>query len=78
MKNRMKVLREARQWSQGELAKALGVSRQTVISIEKERYNPSLELAFSIAALFDCPLKRFLCPIRKKKETMPDETYADD
>ncbi|RDB34301.1 helix-turn-helix transcriptional regulator [Exiguobacterium sp. RIT594] len=71
MKNRLKVLREARQWSQGKLAKALSVSRQTVISIEKKRYNPSLELAFSIATLFDCP-------IRKKKETMPDETYADD
>ncbi|MDW2886573.1 helix-turn-helix transcriptional regulator [Exiguobacterium artemiae] len=67
MKNRMKALREARQWSQGELAKALGVSRQTVISIEKERYNPSLELAFSIAALFDCPIEAIFIPDAKEK-----------
>lgn len=67
MKNSVKVLREARQWSQGELAKALGVSRQTIISIEKERYNPSLELAFSIAALFDCPIETIFRPEAKKK-----------
>ena len=67
MKNRMKVLREARQWSQGELAKALGVSRQTVISIEKERYNPSLELAFSIAALFEYPVEAIFMPDLKEK-----------
>lgn len=67
MKNRMKALREARQWSQGQLAEALGVSRQTVISIEKERYNPSLELAFSIAALFDCPIEAIFRPEAKTK-----------
>jgi len=67
MRNRLKVLREARQWSQGQLAKALGVSRQTVISIEKERYNPSLELAFSIAALFDCPIEVIFMPDSKEK-----------
>ncbi|MGX8237363.1 helix-turn-helix transcriptional regulator [Exiguobacterium undae] len=67
MKNRVKALREARQWSQGDLAKTLGVSRQTIISIEKERYNPSLELAFSIAALFDCPIEAIFIPESKKK-----------
>ena len=67
MKNSVKTLREARQWSQGQLAEALGVSRQTVISIEKERYNPSLELAFSIAALFDCPIEEIFVPDSKKK-----------
>jgi len=67
MKNKMKGLREARQWSQGQLAEALGVSRQTVISIEKERYNPSLELAFSIAALFDCPIEAIFVPDSNKK-----------
>lgn len=67
MKNSVKALREARQWSQGQLAEALGVSRQTVISIEKERYNPSLELAFSIAALFDCPIEAIFVPDSKKK-----------
>ncbi|OIN65896.1 transcriptional regulator [Exiguobacterium sp. KRL4] len=67
MKNRLKALREARKWSQGDLAKALGVSRQTIISIEKERYNPSLELAFSIAALFDYPIEAIFIPESKKK-----------
>jgi len=67
MKNSVKTLREARQWSQGQLAEALGISRQTVISIEKERYNPSLELAFSIAALFDCPIEAIFVPDSKKK-----------
>lgn len=67
MKNSVKTLREARQWSQGQLAEALGVSRQTVISIEKERYNPSLELAFSIAALFDCPIETIFRPEANKK-----------
>jgi len=67
MKNSVKTLREARQWSQGQLAEALGVSRQTVISIEKERYSPSLELAFSIAALFDCPIEAIFVPDSKKK-----------
>jgi putative transcriptional regulator len=45
-------LRTARGWSQGELAEKLGVSRQTVNAVERERYEPSLSLAFAIAALF--------------------------
>ena len=40
--------------SQGELAEAVGVSRQTINAIERERYDPSLELAFELAAQFDC------------------------
>ena len=40
--------------SQGELAEAVGVSRQTINAIERERYDPSLELAFKLAAQFDC------------------------
>jgi len=40
--------------SQGELAEAVGVSRQTINAIERERYDPSLELAFALAAQFDC------------------------
>ena len=67
MKNKVKLLREERRWSQGELANALGVSRQTVISIEKERYNPSLALAFSIASLFECPIEAIFVPESKKK-----------
>lgn len=67
MKNKVKLLREGRHWSQGELANALGVSRQTIISIEKERYNPSLALAFSIASLFECPIEAIFVPESKKK-----------
>ena len=52
MKNRLKVLRAERDWSQAELAARLGVSRQTVNAIETEKYDPSLPLAFRIAQLF--------------------------
>ena len=52
MNNRLKELRAARGWSQGDLAAALGVSRQTVNAIENERYDPSLPLAFTIAGTF--------------------------
>ncbi len=52
MKNRIKVLRAERDWSQADLAAQLGVSRQTVNAIETEKYDPSLPLAFRIAALF--------------------------
>ena len=52
MKNRLKVLRAERDWSQGELAQNLGVSRQSVNAIETGKYDPSLPLAFRIARLF--------------------------
>jgi len=52
MKNRLKVLRAERDWSQGELADRLSVSRQTVNAIETGKYDPSLPLAFTIAQLF--------------------------
>ena len=52
MRNRLKVLRAERDLSQGALADALGVSRQTVNAIETGRYDPSLPLAFRIAGLF--------------------------
>ncbi len=52
MKNRLRVLRAERDWSQAELAKALKVSRQTVNAIENGRYDPSLPLAFAIARVF--------------------------
>lgn len=53
MKNRLKVLRAERDWSQAELADQLSVSRQTVNALETGKYDPSLPLAFKIAALFD-------------------------
>jgi putative transcriptional regulator len=52
MNNRLKVLRAERDWSQGDLADRLQVSRQSVNAIETGRYDPSLPLAFRIAELF--------------------------
>lgn len=53
MKNRLKVLRAERDWSQAELAGRLGVSRQAVNAIETGKHDPSLPLAFRLARLFD-------------------------
>lgn len=53
MDNSVATLRGARGWSQAQLADLLGVSRQTVISIEKGRFDPSLPLAFRLARLFE-------------------------
>ncbi len=55
MKNRLRLLRAERDWTQEDLAKMLGVSRQAVIAIEKEKYDPSLPLAFRIARVFERP-----------------------
>ena len=52
MKNRLRVLRAEREWSQAALAERLSVSRQTVNAIENGKYDPSLPLAFKIASLF--------------------------
>ena len=57
MKNRLKVLRAERDWSQSDLAERLEVSRQSVNAIETGRYDPSLPLAFRIAALFELPVE---------------------
>ena len=57
MKNRLKVLRAERNWSQGDLAERLEVSRQSVNAIETGRYDPSLPLAFRIAQLFGLPVE---------------------
>jgi putative transcriptional regulator len=56
MKNRLKVLRAERDWSQAELADRLDVSRQSVNAIETGKYDPSLPLAFKIARLFGQPI----------------------
>lgn len=52
MKNRLKVLRAERDWTQAQLAQQLDVSRQTIVAIEKGKYDPSLPLAFKCARLF--------------------------
>ena len=53
MKNRIRELRTEHEWSQAHLAELLGVSRQNIIAIEKEKYDPSLALALKIARLFN-------------------------
>jgi putative transcriptional regulator len=58
MKNRLRVLRAERAWSQADLADHLGVSRQTINAIEVEKYDPSLPLAFRIARLFALPIEQ--------------------
>ena len=57
MKNKLEELRKARDMRQEDLAQALGVSRQTVISLEKGKYNPSLALAFKLARVFALPIE---------------------
>ena len=52
MKNRLRELRTAKDWSQSDLADKLSVSRQTINAIETEKYDPSLPLAFKVARLF--------------------------
>lgn len=57
MKNKLRELRAARSWSQGDLGGKLAVSRQTINAIETEKYDPSLPLAFKIARLFKMPIE---------------------
>ena len=58
MKNRLKVLRAERDWSQSDLAEQLGISRQSVNAIETGKYDPSLPLAFKIADLFQLTIEQ--------------------
>jgi putative transcriptional regulator len=62
MKNRLRVLRAERQWSQADLAHRLRVSRQTVNAIETGKYDPSLPLAFRIAELFSQTIETIFEP----------------
>ena len=62
MRNRLPVLRAERGWTQADLAERLDVSRQTVVSIEKGKYDPSLPLAFRIAALFELAIEDVFDP----------------
>lgn len=62
VKNRLRVLRAERGWSQADLAERLSVSRQTINAIETERYDPSLPLAFRIARLFKEPIDAIFEP----------------
>ena len=58
MKNRLRVLRAERDWSQADLADRLQVSRQSINAIETGRFDPSLPLAFKLARLFETPIEQ--------------------
>ena len=62
MRNRLRVLRAERDWTQAELAQRLGVSRQAINVIENGKYDPSLSLAFRIARLFALPMEQIFEP----------------
>ncbi len=62
MENRLRVLRAERKMSQADLAEQLGVSRQTINTIENGKYDPSLPLAFSMACLFDKRIEEIFFP----------------
>lgn len=62
MKNRLRVLRAERRWTQAEFAERLGVSRQTVNAVETGKYEPSLTLAFKMARLFGLLIEEVFAP----------------
>lgn len=62
MNNRLRELREAHGWSQGELGERLEVSRQTINALETGKHDPSLPLAFRIARLFGQPIESLFLP----------------
>lgn len=72
MKNRVRELRSARGLTQGQLAAALGVSRQTINAIEVERYTPSLPLAMSLARTFETTVEDLF----DDEETQDDDKTA--
>jgi putative transcriptional regulator len=66
MNNTVRKRREEHGLSQADLADAVDVSRQTINAIERERYDPSLELAFKLAAHFDCQIEELFNPALKR------------
>ena len=66
MRNQLRELRALKEWSQSDLADALGVSRQTINAIETEKYDPSLPLAFAIARLFKQPIEKIFDAAERK------------
>ena len=68
LRNTLRELRAQREMTQQELADKIGVTRQTVIAIEQDKYSPSLETAFKIAMVFGVPLEKvFQYEAGKKK-----------
>ena len=66
MKNKLRLLRAGRDWSQADLAARIHVSRQTINAIETGRYDPSLELAFRLARLFELQIEDIFEPIETR------------
>lgn len=62
MRNHLRKLRSERGWSQAMLAEKLDVSRQTVIALERGKYDPSLKLAFRLSRVFSLPIERLFDP----------------
>jgi len=77
MDNHVRERREERGLSQGDLAAAVGVTRQTINAIERDRYDPSLELALKLAAFFDCRVADLFVPDRSAWD-LPDTTGDPD
>ena len=69
MKNSVNQHRQERGWSQEDLAAKLGVSRQTIISIEKGKFDPSLPLAFQISTLFEVAIEQIFDPTNQTDNT---------
>jgi putative transcriptional regulator len=67
IRNRVKELRNEREWTQQQLADLVGVSRQSINSIERERYVPSLQLALTFARVFKCSIDEIFTLENKKK-----------
>ena len=62
MKNRLKVLRAERDWTQADLADRAGVARQTIVALENEKYSPSLVLAYRFSRIFGKPVEEIFDP----------------
>ncbi len=74
MNSRLRVLRAERQWSQAELARRLGVSRQTINAVETGKYDPSLPLAFKIARLFERSIEDVFADVDGKATKTQDRS----
>jgi putative transcriptional regulator len=72
MKNNLRGLRLAKGWSQGQLADLVDASRQTINAIEADKYDPSLPLAYRLAALLEMPVEAVFCNPFRQAAVSPD------
>jgi len=78
MKNRLRVLRAEREWSQADLAERLEVSRQSVNAIETGKFDPSLPLAFKLARLFGLPIEQMFAEEEAINELASQSAASDE